>query len=402
MTAAGRAAAVPRSAPTPAPAPAPAPALSPAPARHAALDGLRAGTTLLVVFHHAAITYGAQGGWFYVELAPGAAWSSRLLSFFCALNQAWFMGLFFLLAGYFTPAALARKGVWRFCADRALRLGGPWLFFVAVLGPLTVALAQTARGVGPLDTLRWMVSNRVFEPGPLWFAQALMLAALAAVLWQATARWRPLRDRSAAPFPADHTLVLAALGCGLAAFGLRLLWPVGVSVAGMQWGYFASYALLFAAGHAAAVPGWLVRLPPAQVRRWRRVARWAVPVLPVVALSAASVPLLQGRVEGGFSLLALVYAVWEPLVAWGVILGLLLRAQQQRFAVVGPVWQRLSRRAFAIYVIHPPVLVAVALAWASVPAPALLKFGVSGALACLLCYALAGQLLRLPGVARVL
>ena len=111
MTAAGRAAAVPRSAPTPAPAPAPAPALSPAPARHAALDGLRAGTTLLVVFHHAAITYGAQGGWFYVELAPGAAWSSRLLSFFCALNQAWFMGLFFLLAGYFTPAALARKGV---------------------------------------------------------------------------------------------------------------------------------------------------------------------------------------------------------------------------------------------------------------------------------------------------
>ena len=100
--------------------------LAPAPSRHAALDVLRAGTTLLVVFHHAAITYGAQGGWFYQELAPGSAWSSRLLSFFCAFNQAWFMGLFFLLAGYFTPAALTRKGVWRFCADRALRLGLPW------------------------------------------------------------------------------------------------------------------------------------------------------------------------------------------------------------------------------------------------------------------------------------
>ena len=374
---------------------------APAPARHAALDVLRAGTTLLVVFHHAAITYGAQGGWFYQELAPGSAWSSRLLSFFCAFNQAWFMGLFFLLAGYFTPAALTRKGVWRFCADRALRLGLPWLFFVLVLGPLTVVLAQTARGHSLSDTLRWMAARRVFEPGPLWFAQALMLAALGAVLWQALPRWRPLRDRSAVPFPADLTLVWAGLACGLAAFGLRLVWPVGISVAGMQWGYFASYALLFVVGYAAAAPGWLIRLPPAQVRRWRRVARWAVPVLPVVALSSTAVPMLQGRVEGGFSLPALVYAVWEPLVAWGVILGLLLRVHQ-RFTVPSPVWQRLSRRAFAIYVIHPPVLVAVALAWAAVQAPALLKFGLSGILSCVLCYVLAGLLLRLPGVARVL
>ena len=374
---------------------------APAPARHAALDVLRAGTTLLVVFHHAAITYGAQGGWFYQELAPGSAWSSRLLSFFCAFNQAWFMGLFFLLAGYFTPAALTRKGVWRFCADRALRLGLPWLFFVLVLGPLTVVLAQTARGHSLSDTLRWMAARRVFEPGPLWFAQALMLAALGAVLWQALPRWRPLRDRSAVPFPADLTLAWAALACGLAAFALRLVWPVGISVAGMQWGYFASYALLFVVGYAAAAPGWLIRLPPAQVRRWRRVARWAVPVLPVVALSSTAVPMLQGRVEGGFSLPALVYAVWEPLVAWGVILGLLLRVHQ-RFAVPSPVWQRLSRRAFAIYVIHPPVLVAVALAWAAVQAPALLKFGLSGTLSCVLCYGLAGLLLRLPGVARVL
>ena len=206
--------------------------------RHAGLDLLRAAATLLVVFHHAAITYGDQGGWFYRELAPGDAWSSRLLSCFCALNQAWFVGLFFLLAGYFTPPALARKGALRFLVARALRLGLPWLLFVLLLGPLTVALTRTARGDSPLDTLRWLAGHRVFEPGPLWFAQAL------------------------------------------------------------------------------------------------------------------------------------------------------------------------SRRAFAVYVIHPPVAVAVAvalaLAWATVPAPALLKFVLTGTLACALCYGLAGALLRLPGVARVL
>jgi peptidoglycan/LPS O-acetylase OafA/YrhL len=33
--------------------------------RNAGIDALRAGLTLLVLFHHAAVTYGAMGSWFY-------------------------------------------------------------------------------------------------------------------------------------------------------------------------------------------------------------------------------------------------------------------------------------------------------------------------------------------------
>ena len=50
------------------------------------------------------ITQGAQGGGFYLALAPGNGGSTCALGFCCALNQVWFMGLFFLLAGCFTPA----------------------------------------------------------------------------------------------------------------------------------------------------------------------------------------------------------------------------------------------------------------------------------------------------------
>ena len=89
------------------------------------------------------------------------------------------------------------------------------------------------------------------------------------------------------------------------------------------------------------------------------------------------------------------------LVAWGVILAL-LQACQQRIKVLVPFGARLARRAFAIYVVHPPVVVAVTLAWRGVEAPALLKFAVSGGLACAACYVLAGLLLKLPGVDRVL
>ena len=94
---------------------------------HAGLDALRGALAVLVVLHHTAITYGAIGGWYYRELPPDGGLASTLLVFFCTFNQAFFMGLFFLLAGYHTPAALARDGALRFLAGRGLRLGLPLL-----------------------------------------------------------------------------------------------------------------------------------------------------------------------------------------------------------------------------------------------------------------------------------
>lgn len=357
--------------------------------RHAGLDALKGGTTLLVVLHHTAIVYGGSGSWFWRELPTSGSPSSLLLTFFCAFNQAWFMGLFFLLAGYFTPPSLQAKGTWRFLRDRAWRLGLPLLVFGFVIGPATIALAQTAGGKPFADTLLGLWRRGVFEAGPLWFAWALLLfSAAAAMLY---ARRSPAAPHGA-PWPSDRTLLLAAVATAVVAFGLRLVWPVGVNVSALQLGYFAGYAVLFAFGCRASAARWLERLPPARVQRWRRIAR--------AALLAPHVPGLQGAPEGGWSVPAAVYALWEPFVAWGVIGVLLWRCQQP--PAPSPWRARLARRAFAIYVIHPPVIVAVTLAARDLAAPALLKFALAGALACALCYAVAGVLVRLPGVRRVL
>ena len=67
----------------------------------------------------------------------------------------------------------------------------------------------------------------------------------------------------------------------------------------------------------------------------------------------------------------------------------------------GPVWAILARRAFAIFIIHPPVLVAIALAWREIGASPLVKFAVTGTATCLACYGLAGLLLRVPAIRRI-
>jgi len=47
--------------------------------------------------------------------------SPILLSLFNIINQSYFMSAFFLLAGYFTPFSLERKGIKQFLIDRLIR-----------------------------------------------------------------------------------------------------------------------------------------------------------------------------------------------------------------------------------------------------------------------------------------
>jgi len=130
------------------------------------IDRLRSVMTVFVILHHTAITYGAPGGWYYNELRPSGSLSSLLLTLFVATNQAYFMGFFFLLAGYFTPGSLERKGYKRFLADRFLRLGLPLLGYILLLNPLTVAIITAYQGKGFWPTFAHYWNHAIIAPGP--------------------------------------------------------------------------------------------------------------------------------------------------------------------------------------------------------------------------------------------
>src|SRR5580698_1746771 len=138
------------------------------------IDRLRSVMTALVILHHTSITYGAPGGWFWTELKPSATPTSLLLTVFVTTNQAYFMGFFFLLAGYFTPASLDRKGYGQFILDRLIHLGIPLLAFLVLLGPLTAALVTAAQGDGFWSTFAAIWRRQQIITGPLWFAEALL------------------------------------------------------------------------------------------------------------------------------------------------------------------------------------------------------------------------------------
>ena len=366
------------------------------------IDRLRSVMTVMVILHHTAITYGAPGGWFWTELKPSSSPTSLLLTLFVTTNQAYFMGFFFFLAGYFTPASLERKGYPRFIGDRFLRLGLPLLAFGLLLGPLTAAIVNYAQGDGFWTVFPWLWRHREFINGPLWFAQALLIFSLAYSLWRAIAGAPlPLAQRVPRQVPAGRWWLLSALAVGIGALAIRQFVPVGVNFFGLQLGYFAGYIFLFAAGIAAWRYDWLRQLTRKNARTGIVAMVIAWPLFPVaVAVALALNGPGKSNFVGGLSWTAVFYALWEPFVAWGLIAAWLL-VFRARMNQPSAFWNWMNRRAYAVYIIHPPVLVGIALLLHSWAAPALVKFGVVGLLACAASWLISDPLVRLPGVRSV-
>ena len=364
------------------------------PSRNASIDHLRVVLTALVILHHCAIVYGGSGGWYWRQEPDG---SNRLLIMFNAVNKSYFMGFFFLLACYYTPNSFDRKSAWPFLADRLRRLGLPLLAYFFVMSPMTIALARTGDG-HPFWSGWWqMLRQRNFEPGPLWFAEALLIFAFAYAAWRRLVPG-PSRGLSRlSRLPRFATLATTAVAVGAIAFVVRLFVPVGTNVAWLQLGYFPAYVLLFVAGCLAARGQLLECVTFAEARPWAVVSLFMFVLLPVVIVTRGG----HGSFHGGWTFNAAFYALWDPFIAWGIILTLLWFARTY-WSDANPLTARLAQCAYGAYIVHPPVLVGLSLLCRAWAIPPLLKFGVVGLAACTGAFAVAAVLLLIPGLKKIL
>ena len=128
----------------------------------------------------------------------------------------------------------------------------------------------------------------------------------------------------------------------------------------------------------------------------------AWPCMPVAIAFAHA---LQGQggsnFGGGLSWTAILYALWEPFVAWGLI-ALWLLVFRERMNQPSGLWSCLNRRAYAVYIIHPLVLVGISMAMRGWVALALVKFAVVGGLVIVATWLAADPPVRLPGIRRVI
>ena len=91
------------------------------------LDQLRTILMLLVILHHSMITYAKNTCCWFIQQNSIGPPISDLLGLVVSFNQSFFMGMFFLISGYFVPISVEKKGSLKFMKDRMRRLGIPLL-----------------------------------------------------------------------------------------------------------------------------------------------------------------------------------------------------------------------------------------------------------------------------------
>jgi hypothetical protein len=376
------------------------PAETPGPARERLLylDNLRTFLTGLVICHHSAIALGGSGGWYYVLPPPPGSPAPAVLTLFTAINQSFFMSLFFGISGFFTPASYDAKGPGVFLRDRRARLGIPLLVYFFVLNPAVVYLAARFQGRA-VDGFLSSVSRHypdMVGTGPLWFLLALLIFAFVYAGLRIVSR-RERERTGTRPFPGTRQIVRFVLVIGVVAFVVRLVFPTGWEILGLQLGYFPLYVAFFVFGIWAHGNGWLERLDRAEVRPWgRRAGIASVAFLVAVVLGGG-----PDRVNGGLNLAALGYAMWEPWLCVAISMGLLVRFRE-RLAVQNALAHRMARSAYTAYIIHPFLVVCGTALVARLPVDPLLRFPVLCVLAISSTFVLSDVIRRAPGLARIL
>lgn len=361
------------------------------------VDNLRVYLTVLVLAHHVALAYGNLPIWPYRE-PPATPAEGIPLDLLVALNQAYFMGFFFLLSGFFTPGSLDRKGPRRFSKDRLKRLGLPLLGFLVLLRPLYTLVGYLDQ---PADDrpAYWVYYLTSIDPGPMWFVEVLLVFALAYALIRRRnpAPPTPPVDENARPLRAWQ-IVAFALGLAAVSYVWRIAVPVGmyIPVLGLPSpAYLLQYASLFAVGILAYRRNWFQTLP--RWSGWLGAGLLTASLAPLVLSGAASVD--DTPAPGSLPTLAI--AMWDSMFAVGAIL-VLFRIFRRFFNREGRLGAFLSRNAFAVYVIHPPVVVACQLALSGIELPAVPKFALVLALVVVMVWPLAALVRKLPGARTVL
>lgn len=363
------------------------------------VDNLRSSIIILVILHHIAVIYSGSGSFFGLEyLEPN---HNLLLYIFTGFNQAWFMGALFLLSGYFSPGSFDRKGTRSFLKNRLIRLGIPLIFFYFVLHPIAaIGIFWMPSSLTHItNPLTWQDYPNLLGQGPLWFVAMLLIFDFG----YAGCRWL-FRNRTSTTNskpPSYLAIGIFILALALVSYLMRIPLPINTTVLGFpDLAYFPQYLSFFCIGVVAFRGNWLQTIPSSK-GKWGLVAALAATftLFPValIGIRAGSTPPLfgSGHWQSG------VYALWDSTFAVGFFLALItffrrFLDRQGKLAIL------LSQHSYTVYIIHPPILVWLAIALRGVNAEPLLKFALLAVIAVPACFAVAYLIKKIPLVSRVL
>ena len=357
--------------------------------RRPELDAIRMLVVIGLVFFHSALVFAADDD-YYVKNAE----TTEAILIIAGFGVVWAMPLLFLISGLGAWHSLQRRGAGGFVGERLLRLGVPLVFATLVLNPLPQWLRlrssdadyhESYLGFLPRfydvhldpEEFPFLVQGEHFETGHLWFVVLLLTFSLVLVpfhRWLPRERVRIIGDRVAEATLRRRGLVLLP---ALAFAAICAFARLEEEYAGWhRW----SYLLFFVAGFVLAADDRFRTV----MRRDAGIAAWLGALLFAAAgpgFALADEPFTEMTALATVSRALFGAAGWCLVVA---IPGLLdrRRPEQPRAAPnPAPTTRRrlygyLAAAVLPLYVLHQPIVVAVAYFVVGWSAPILVEYAV--------------------------
>jgi len=329
------------------------------------LDNLKIFLTILVIFHHAGQAYGPTGGFWQFQSSHSE--SVQWLGSFFAVNASFFMGLFFLIAGYFLPGSYDRKGSRAFLKDKLLRFGPPILLAFFVLVPLCMYFYYSLySGNRPLSLSQyytdiyfglaskpvWFHESVGFPEmnfGHLWFVEHLLVYSL--IYWLGRKFFTGLKARAIFTSPSKMVLSVAFL-ITVATAIMREFYEIDqwiglLGIIQTEMAHLPQYVLLFITGIFAYRNNWITGLGKKEGYRFLVIG-----LLMAGAHYAVNIwPALWPPIDATYSIYESFMAVF---LGWGLIV--LFR---ENFNHTSPLAGFLAEHSYAAYIFHFPIVLAL-------------------------------------------
>ena len=382
--------------------------------RYIFLDNIKLFFTLLVIFWHTMNVYSEVGWWYYKESNPVDPISDiffLLLASIGGVFQSSLLGLFFLLGGYFTPSSYDRKGVRNFWKERLIRLGTPLLLYIVLINPIMI-YTLSLLGIPPWNTnpmlqgtfieyyfsnfLSWEdFINFLTFTGPMWFLLVLLILTSVYTLWRQITKLDSVQRKIPKEFfiPRYIHLLFLAIILGIFTFLVRIIFPIDVRPLGIPWGQLTQYLMMFSIGVICVRYYWFEKMSKEHVKIWLIALLFSIVLVYLDFIIVLAMDADMIVFSGGANFHAFLFALVDSISCMGVIF-VLIQVFYTKFNKQGFILKNLSNSAYHMYLVHPPVLVAISLGFASLGLYPIIKLAIVFPLTVVFCYLLSYFILK--------
>jgi hypothetical protein len=229
--------------------------------------------------------------------------------------------------------------------------------------------------------------NFLTDAGPMWFLYVLLLFTAGYTLWRQITKIDSIERLipKELPIPRYIYLLLIAIGLGCVTFLVRLVFPIDKFPLGIPAGFIIQYTMMFSIGVIAVRYDWFEKMTKDSIKIWSITIAAAVVMLSLYWFIFLGVDTDLSVALGGATIAAFLFALVDNIICMGMIF-ILIPIFYAKFNHQGTLLKNLSSSAFHMYLIHPPILVLVSLAFASVPLFPVIKLAIVWPLTVILCY----------------